>query len=379
MLKKLNVIIIIVFILITSYSSVFGVQMRTELNVINKSSETKYLENDQGFISKTIVNSNKDTGEVEIELKLSNTKKRMEVTAGTEIFLIVDNSPSMDFVTSSGKTRKEIVLNSASQLVTSIFNTSNDVKIGLIDFHGYYFYDASINNANVRQHLTDDKEKVLEAINKQLNRSTVGGTNIDAGLKMAQKNFSSSANNKIVILLTDGIPNADTEGNHAGVTTEEGLIIAQNTKDTLLSLKKSGIYTITLLTGMSESDGNTDKDGTEYERENTIEEELAAAENIFGTEDNPVADRYYLISNVDVDKIINEDILKDVTDKIQTPINKVKVVDYFPEDITENFEFSYVKTPSIGEVSSDAIDTTNNKIEWNIESLKGNEVRDIKI
>jgi hypothetical protein len=135
-LKKIWYIAIVNLIIITSSSCVFASELKTTLNVIQQSSETKYLEDDQGYISKNIVDSNNDTGEVTIELKLSNTAKEIEETTDTEVFLVVDNSPSMDFVTSTGETRKEIILNSATQLVESIFNISSTVKVGLVDFYG---------------------------------------------------------------------------------------------------------------------------------------------------------------------------------------------------------------------------------------------------
>ena len=90
---------------------------------------------------------------------------------------------------------------------------------------GFFGESASISNAIVRQKPTDDKEKVLEVIQKQLKRSTVGGTNIEAGLLRAEQNFSSTANNKIIILLSDGIPNADvknTDTKDANDVTDEG-------------------------------------------------------------------------------------------------------------------------------------------------------------
>lgn len=380
-LRNIVAVAIIALIILTLNSNVLAADLKTTLNVIQKSSETKYLESDQGFISKSIVDSNKDTGEVTIELKLSNTKKDVDTTVDTEIFLVVDNSPSMDFVTSTGKTRKELVLNSASKLVTSIFDTSSKVTIGLIDFHGYGLFSgsASIYDATVRQKLTNNKETVLSAINKELERSTSSGTNIEAGLRTALKNFSTSANNKVVILLTDGIPNADINGNyeHSDITSEKGISIQDSTKQSILDLKAAGIYTITMLTGMSETDGNTDKNGNEYTDANTIEEQLVAAEIVFGTTDNPTADKYYLVSNLNINEIITKDILRDVKNKIQNPINTVKIVDYFPKDITDNFEFSYVGKASIG-TASEKIDTKNNTIEWNVGTLKGDEVATLK-
>lgn len=379
-MKKLIKIIILLLVMISPLQTF--AQTTNELQVIKESSEKKYLENDQGYISKNIVESNKDTGEITIEVTLANISKLYEnLSTTTEIFLVVDNSPSMDFVTASGETRKDIILNSASQLVESIFNLSNNVKIGLVDFHGVngWLDYASIYNANLVQKLTDDKDKILTAITNQLNKETVGGTNIDAGLQMAAKNFSENSANKIIILLSDGVPNADCEGNNSSndVTEEEAITIQETTKNTILSLKEKGIYTITMLTGIYEEDGNTDKDGTIYEDVNTIEEELAAVEKIFGTIEKPNADKYYLVNSTNVNEVITKDILEDVSEKINSPMKEVIITDYFPIDIKDNFDFSYVETPSLGTVSP-TIDEESNSIVWNIGELKGNETTSLK-
>ena len=372
MLKKFFITIITIILIVGICSSVNATELKTQLDVIQKASETKYLENDQGFISKTIVDSNKDTGEVTIELKLSNTKKETILEQQTEIFLVVDNSPSMDFVTTTGETRKNVVLKSASELVESIFNISSNVKIGLIDFHGYYYSGASISDATVRENLTNNKEDILSAIQSQIARSTYSGTNIQAGLLRAKQNFSNTSKNKIIILLTDGVPNADINGNyeHGDITSDKGVLIQNATKQTLQEVKNNGIYTIVMLSGLDEADAeSTDT--------NTIEEQQDAIKKIFGTPENPTSDKYYFAKDSNISDIINNDILKNVTEKIQKPINTVKVVDYFPKDITKNFEFSYVGDPSIG-TTSDTIDAENNTITWDIGTLKGDEVATLK-
>lgn len=77
-LNKITCISLILFMLLGICSNVFAADVKTSLDVIQEASETKYLDNDQGNISKTIVDSNSETGEVTIELKLSNTKKEKE-------------------------------------------------------------------------------------------------------------------------------------------------------------------------------------------------------------------------------------------------------------------------------------------------------------
>ena len=372
MLKKFFIILISILLMIGMCGIVYAKDLQTELNIIQKASETKYLEKDQGYISKTIVDSNANTGEVTIELKLSNTKKESSTEKPTEIFLVVDNSPSMDFVTTTGETRKKVVLDSASELVESIFSVSSNVKMGLIDFHGYYYSGANISDATVRQGLTDNKDTMLSAISSQMSRSTYSGTNIQAGLLRAKQNFSNNTENKIVILLTDGVPNADINGNyeHGDITSEKGVSIQNATKQTLLELKASGIYTIVMLSGLDEADAqSTDT--------NTLEEQLQAISRVFGTVENPTSDKYYFAKDSNIKNIINQDILNNVTEKIQNPINTVKIVDYFPDDITNNFEFSYIGNASTG-TRTDSIDEETKTITWDIGTLKGDEVATLR-
>lgn len=381
MLKKIRQIIVVLGIItITMITSVNAANRKTSLIAVQKESETQYLENDQGTLSKKIVNINSDTGEVTIQLEITNKTKDTSKNNETEIFLVIDNSPSMDFTTNSGKTRKELVMNSAKKLVESIFKVMSNVKIGIVNFHGETFITpASISNATLRKKLTNNQLEVINKLDELNADSTVSGTNIDAGIQKAESNFSSSCKNKVIILLTDGIPTDDVNGNHAGnkVTTEDAILVQNTTKKTLQRLDKTGIQIITMMTGTDISDGNTDKNGNEYENENTIEEELEAIERVFGTTQKPTVGKYYLVKSADISKVVENDILQDVVGKVQSPMNSVKLIDYFPKDIIENFEFSYVNKPTIGTIS-DRIQTEQRAITWNIETIKAEEVANVQ-
>lgn len=367
MLKKSLGILAIIILILNLCVSVYAKDLKTELNIIQKASETKYLENDQGYISKTIVDSNANTGEVTIELKLSNTKKETVTNGTTEIFFVIDNSLSMDHVTESGDVRKNLIVNSAKSLANSIFEQSNSVKIGIVKFSGAsWITSAGISNATLVQALSDDKDTVIAGIQKIADSSTASGTNIDAGLQRANNNFSSDCKNKIIVLFTDGVPTCDASGTEAGndTTTEKSKTAQANTKTTIQNISKSGVYLISMMTGLDPTDSD-------------YENELQAITNIFGTSENPTAGKFYNISDANITEIVNNNILADVIEKIQNPINTVKIVDYFPEDITDNFEFSYVGNASTG-TKSDNIDTETNTITWDIGTLKGDEVATLK-
>lgn len=365
MLKKIFIILISIVLMIGMCGSVNATELKTSLDIIQKASETKYLENDQGFISKTIVDSNLDTGEVTIELKLSNTAKEVEKTTDTEIFLVVDNSGSMGYTTSTGEVRRNIIVRAMKNLVNNIYDNSSNVKVGLVRFAntGTLLTGSTALMCN----LTDNKQTMLNAINEYENLDTSvnidgvemlhceSGTNIEAGLKKANDNFSSGSKNKIMILLTDGIPNAS-------ISYSTASYVYNATKTRLKSIGDSGVSVISLMTGVTEEDDDNAQE---------------VIEQIFGTETNPTTGKFYNIADANLESVVTNDILADVMEKIQNPINITKIVDYFPKDITNNFDFSYVGSPSIG-TTSDTIDTESKTITWDIGTLKGDEVATLK-
>ena len=367
MLKKIFIMFITITVLVGIYGSVNAKELKTTLDVIQQASETKYLENDQGYISKTIVDSNAETGEATIELKLSNTKKEKEETKKTEIFLVIDNSISMDYNSTETFTRKSLIVNAATNLVNKIYDNTSNVKVGVVRFASKWSGTESstgkeysqLNAANLMCSMTDSKETVLNSIIEYKNMETEAGTNIYAGLKKAYQNFSKESSNKIIILLTDGVPTEYTESysDYASETT-----VDNNTKSYIQTIGKE-VTLISLMAGIA----NDSEDSDDLER----------VENIFGTQTNPTSGYFYNISDADIEIVVNNDIFANVMEKVQNPINTVKIVDYFPEDITENFEFYYVGNASTG-TASEGIDEETKTISWDIGILKGDEVATLK-
>ena len=371
--KKLLYFLLAISIVFSLFSSSFASDSKNELEIVKSASETKKIENGTGYISKSIVDSNSETGEVTIELKLSNTAQETENASETEIFLIIDNSPSMDFLAPDGQSRKNKILDSAYKLTQEVFKLTSNVKIGLVDFDGL---TATIYSGHVRQELTNNEETIFKAISDCKARSTTSGTNIDAGMKRAIDSFSKTDNNKVIILLTDGVPTHDTKGITSGNVEEEisdkTRTVCENTKQTILEAKNSGIYTITMLTGMDMKD--TEENGNPaFSSEKELKANLEAAELVFGTSQAPTANKYYLVESTNIENVITTDILKDVSTQIGKSLKNVKIVDYFPQDIVENFEFEYVGNPTNGTISPE-IDSENYTIEWNVGDVPGGQV-----
>ena len=151
--------------------------------------------------------------------------------------------------------------------------------------------------------------------------------------------------------------------------------IATNTKKEILRLENSNVSFILLRpddtsydeTWYSTSTGEKilEFDGSPY------------VQKLYGTIDNPTYGKMYSFNDTNVDSIITENMYKDIEDLIQSDINTVKIVDYFPENITKNFEFTYVGDASIG-TTSDTIDIENKTITWDVGTLKGDEVATLK-
>lgn len=378
-MKKLFISCICMALLLGATIQVNAAELKTELQAVKMASETKYLENDQGFISKTIVDSDKNTGEVTIELKLSNTKKETEEVGydSTEVIFVIDNSFSMEEIVSDNKTRRDVVISSAKEFASSLFKDVNNLKIGLVYYYGWDSEDegetavqsyGTLDTAKVLSNLTDNEDTIQNALETLSTSQYNYGTNTDAGLKKAKSMFSSSeTSQKFIILLSDGVPNHAVgvsigTGGLFGPSAKEQLAdVIKETKKTIQSMKNSNINLITILTGLGDL---SDEDNT-------------TLQTVFGTIENPTEGLLYNINDTDIEKIIKEQIYTEVLEKVQNPMNAIKIVDYFPEDITENFEFSYVGNANLGTVS-EKIDAEKRTIEWNVETLKGNEVAKLK-
>lgn len=403
-LNKILTTCFILFIMASMFSNIYASDLKTSLNIIQKASETKYLDNNQGYISKTIVDSDEEAGEVTIELKISNIKKQIEEMTkyeNTEIYIMV----SENIVKETERLQKNI--NNIEKLVSSILKINSKTKIGIIGIKGTVSSgeeqeDGSMvwddndqgevagnaSNAEIVVELTDNANTLINGI-KSMNSSKVRyRTNLQAAIKLSNQSYSNDVN-KILISLYDSVPsiaigvkgNTNYGGWNSPYRTPEEAVkakheeIATRTKNEILTLKTSNVSFFMLRpddtsydeTWYSTTTGEKllDFDGSPY------------VQKLYGTIDNPTYGKMYSFNDESINSIITENIYQDVKQVIQQDIKNVKVQDYFPKDITDNFEFSYVGTPNIGKVTN-SIDNETKAITWNIEELKGNEVATLR-
>ena len=367
------------------------------LNIMQKASETKYLDNDQGNISKTIIDSDAEKGEVTVEVKLSNTSKETSTKRfdNSEVFIIIPEF-------SKDEENQNKILTYVETLAQKVLAKSSNVKIGVIgmkgtisdtytDENGKTFsgkndqsdVDGTADNAECVVELTQDLTKLKTDLGKMNSEKTIYYNNLQAALRLAKNSFSNNTN-KILISLYDNVPSIAI-GIHSSITygglfsvyqtAEEAAraklnSLVSNTKSEILSLNEANIDLILLRPDDTEFDqvyyskktGEKvcDIDGKPY------------ADELYGTLENPTYGKMYSLNNESLEKIITENIYQDVIENVRTDISNVKIVDYFPQDILDNFEITISK-PTIGTVS-DKVDKKTKSIIWDIGTLKGNEV-----
>ena len=401
MLKKGFVILISILLIISMCGNVNAAELRTSLDVIQMASETKYLEDNQGSISKKIVESDPDTGEVTIELKISNTREKeegQEEFENTEIYLMVSENIVL---------KEETItkyLNNIEELVSKIFNYNSKTKVGIIGITGTIrdtWVDeetgklvtedgdegtvyGNVTNAEIVVELTDNLDTIMSGLENMNTSKTSYYTNLQAAIRLANNNYSDNTN-KILISLYDDVPNiaigvcSQVSASYY-MTVEEAIAshfeeIATYTRNEILKLKTSNTAFLLLRpedtrynsTWYNSTTGEKllDFDGSPY------------VQKLYGTIENPTHGKMYNFTDETIDQVITENIYEDVEKIINPDMNETEVVDYFPEEIVDNFDLSYVGDPSHG-IISDSIDLENRTISWNIGTLKCDEVATLR-
>lgn len=330
--------------------------------------------NEKGIFTKELTNFDSKNKEVTLTLTVKNTMKSEDASSPVEIFFVLDNSHSMS-VNYDGKTKMQHVTETANSLISKLFDHFENIKIGLVSFSSV----DPVANPDAILGTTADAKLLLPLSNSE---STVKSaidtysssegpyTNIEAGLNIAQTNFTSSTNSKkYIILLSDGVPNVSLD---TSKTLTYSGTNATNTKNKLKDISNSGYYIFSVLTNASDTAVECPmapilEDTSKHMTYGELTQE------IFGTPENPTVGSFYHIDYEDLYSVINESIYGKITSKTDSTLKNLVIKDYFPSEIIENFNFEYVKSPNIGTVS-EKIDTTENSITWEIEVLKEGEV-----
>lgn len=356
-MKKIFTLTLFLLIILIA-TNVFAVTTTME---IVEDNICKITLNDYSSLEKKIISSDLTNHQVTLQLEITNDSEVIIPTG--ELMLVIDSSDSMDTIVEGTTTRKDLVLDSANKLVESLLKVNSNLKIGVVTFstgtetddEGHLITGTEADAQKVCD-LTNDLSKLTTSISAI--EGTGQYTNLDSGLQLAKKSFSSEDNNKYMIVLTDGLPNLAV--GHNDLVSYDGLTnVITQTKTTLKSL--SDINVITMLTGIDNEEAIFRQEGdNSYTYGQVINE-------VFGTEENPTIGKFYNISDGEIEQTITNDIYEDLVPITQS-LKNITVVDYFPQYIVDNFEMTYVEGIDTSNVSAE-IDKETNSITWNLAEL----------
>ena len=301
---------------------------------------------------KKLISKDLNNKEVTLQLQVTNEESSTQPTG--EIMIVLDNSQSMTHKIGD-TTRYDLILESASNLINSLLDGNDNLKIGVVRFSSNL--DATKEGTLEDASLVSDLSSDPEALNSAISNIEFTGlrTDLDAGLSLASQYFTSEENNKYIIVLTDGVPNLalDYEGNYYSDD------VINKTNSRLQTLESSGYNIITMLTGIDEPDSTP---GT------TSKTFAQIIEETFGTETNPTAGKFYYVQDSEIEQTITQNIYNDLL-PIGHTLTDITITDYFPQEIIDNFEFAYVSEANIGNISAQ-VDPETNSITWTIPELE---------
>ena len=320
MRKNLRKILLLIIFVILSMTLTISLA-KTDVVIKNEKQNSTPIKQTDINLTKEIETLNKDTNEIKMKLSLDAYKDVTNtLSSSTEIVFLLDNSGSMKSNIDNQMTRKSKVIQSVKQLTTKIRENNSNVKIGIVQFS---------DDGKTLCAPTNDENKILSALSSY-EKANGNGTNIYKGLVEANKSFSTGNKSKTLVLLTDGVSSISVE-------------------ETRKELQRDDIYTITVLAGLK---NNSDS---------------AIVQKIFGTEENPVADKFYNIEDANIANTISENIYNNIIETSKPTITNIILKDYFPDEILKNFDIT------INNTTNGKANLKDNNIEWNIEKLVNKE------
>ena len=355
-------IMLAIFLIIIMISTNVFASTKVKMEIVEENICTIKL-NEESEFEKKIIASELENYKVTLQLKISNNAKKI-IPEG-ELMLVIDSSSSMNEIIEGETTRKDVVLKSANSLVEGLLaaNTTS-LKIGVVTFssssekneEGFFNVGTAADAQKVCEFMNDAK-----VLKEQISKIEGTGqyTNLDAGLQLANAQFSEKATNKYMIILTDGVPNLAV-GN-SELFSAEGIA---KTKTTLATMPDVEI--ITMLTGIEDEEAYPM--GNEHTYGQIIEE-------VFGTEEVPTNGVFYNIQDNEIEETITNKIYRELL-PVEKTLENITIIDYIPQYIVDNF------TVSINEESanrSTTISEDGKTVTWKVEKLKPEETQTLKI
>ena len=354
MKKRIFSTIFLILILLANVS--FASYSTVTMTVVEEPICTIDFAENSGF-EKKLISKDLNNKEVTIQLQVTNNELASKPTG--EVVLVLDNSESMTHETSTGEIRKDLIYNSAKTLISNLLKDNVELKIGIVSFSTNIDMSkqGTLEDANLVSSLSNNTTTLINSID---NIEADGPrTNLESGLSLASTLFTETDNNKYMIVLTDGVPNVAINFDKYYFSDD----VISKTKTELQKISNSGINVSTLLTGISNEDALATRNAPN-EEDKTYKQII---EEIFGTTEKPTSGNFYYITDDKIEETITNEIYNSLIPS-NTSFKDITIVDYFPKEIVDNFDFAYITEDNIGLIST-SIDTTNNSITWTIPEL----------
>lgn len=318
---------------------------------------------DNSTVTRKLISKDLNNKELTLQLQVTNNETALKPTG--EVMLVIDNSKSMLDKVTEDSTREDLVINSAKTLIQNLLKDNTNLKIGVVSFSTNIDVakEGTIEDAKLISNLTNDSKALISAISNI--EYTGPRTNLDAGITLAKQYYTkdTDSNHKYMIVLSDGVPNVAVDYDKSYYSDD----VISKTKAKLQSLSGTVDNVYVMLTGITEGDK------TALPSKKTYNEIISG---IFGTTSAPTVGKFYYIKDDNIETTITKNIYNDLM-PISKSFKSLKITDSFPKEIVDNFDFTYVKKPNIGEIS-DKIDTKTNSIVWTIPELKSGETATVQ-
>ena len=317
---------------------------------------------DNSTFTKQLISKDLNNKEVTLQLQVKNNEESSKPTG--EVMLVIDNSKSMLEKVNDTKTREDLVINSAQTLINNLLKDNTKLKIGVVSFstNTDISKEGTAEDAKLISDLTNDATSLSKAIS---NISYDGPrTNLESGITLAKKYFTKNTESSHkYLVLTDGVPNVAI--NYDKNYYSDDVITKTKTALTSLSGQIDNVYV--MLTGI--------KDGDVVAAPSTKTYNQIISE-VFGTTTKPTIGKFYYVTDDNIEKTITSGIYNDLL-PVEKSFKDIKIVDYFPKEIIDNFSFAYVSKANIGSISAE-VDKTTNSITWTIPELKSGETATVQ-
>ena len=362
MQMKKSKILFILFLLITLISTISSASYsNVTMSVVEEPVCTINFGNSSTF-TKQLISKNLNNKEVTLQLQVKNNEVAAKPTG--EVMVVIDNSKSMLEKVTDTQTREDLVINSAKTLITNLLKDNTKLKIGVVSFstNTDISKEGTAEDAKLISDLTNDSTSLLKSIS---NIEYDGPrTNLESGITLAKKYFTkdTDSSHKYLIVLTDGVPNVAI--NYDKNYYSDDVITKTKTALSSLSSKVDNVYV--MLTGIS--DGKVVASPSTKTYDQIISE-------VFGTTEKPTVGKFYYITDEDIEKTVTA--IYNALLPVEKTFKDIKIVDYFPKEIIDNFSFAYVSKANIGTIST-AVDKTTNSITWTIPELKFGETATVQ-